>query len=282
MTHPQTRQDWERLLSTLRFRPSKAMGQNFLVETSVVQRILETAMITDEDVVLEIGPGLGILTGALVARAARVVAVELDADLASYLRRVYRREPRLSVVERDARHLQPEQLGLTTGYKVVANLPYSTATVILRHVLERVPRPATLTVMVQREVAERMVAQPPHMSLLSIATQLSSVPRIAFLVEPNAFSPPPRVESAVVQMVPVAEPMLDARTRETLFRLATLAFQAKRKTLSNSLANGLKLPKESVHAELERYKIDGMRRPQTLSVAEWRRLAQSSLGSPPK
>ncbi len=275
---PQRRQEWENLLRTLRLRPSKALGQNFLVEPAVVDRIVDVAAVSQSDVILEIGPGLGILTQALAARAARVVAVELDAELASYLWRVHEHSDRICIVERDARYVEPSSLGLPAGYKVVANLPYSTATVILRRLFEQRPLPATLTVMVQREVSERMVARPPNMSLLSIATQLSATARIAFTVPPGAFSPPPQVESAVVQLSPFGEPTLDAELRESLFALATLAFQAKRKTLSNSLANGLRWPKHTLAMELERNGIDPMRRPQSLSVSEWRQLASGPLG----
>lgn len=282
MPHPHTRHDWELLLKSSRIVPSKAMGQHFLVEPSIVDRIVETASISDVDHVLEVGPGLGILTSALVAQAARVIAVELDGDLAAYLRRAYRTETRLHIAEQDARYMRPGEFGFAPGYKVVANLPYSTATVILRRLLDHPPVPASLTVMVQREVAERMVAEPPRMSLLSIAVQLSADAHIAFIVPPKAFSPPPRVESAVVHLVPLVEPLVGEHDRLTLFRLATLAFQAKRKTLSNSLANGLKQSKETVTSELERLGVDGMRRPQTLSLIEWCHLARSSLGELPK
>jgi len=282
MPRPHSRQDWELLLKNSRVVPSKAMGQHFLVEPSIVDRIVETASISDVDHVLEVGPGLGILTSALVDRSARVVAVELDDELAAYLRRAFHTETRLHIAEQDARYVQPIDFDFAPDYKVVANLPYSTATVILRRLLDQPPAPASLTVMVQREVAERMVAQPPNMSLLSIAIQLSSHAHIAMVVPPEAFSPPPRVESAVVHLVPLGEPLIDDQDRAALFRLATLAFQAKRKTLSNSLAHGLKQSKETVATELERLGVDGMRRPQTLSLVEWCHVARSSLGELPK
>ena len=277
-SRPRTRQEWERLLRDLRVRPSRAMGQNFLVEPGVVDRILDIAEVSETDSVLEIGPGLGILTSALEERAAMTVAVELDSELTDYLRSKYRAEERVRIVEQDARYVDVEALGLLPTYKVVANLPYSTATVILRRLLEQSTPPASLTVMVQREVGDRMTAEPPAMSLLALATQLYSQARVAFVVGPEAFSPPPRVDSAVVRLDPHPSLPLPSDDRQSLFELATMAFQAKRKTLANSLAAGLSLPKSAVAYELTRIDIDPMRRPQTLTVAEWCRLAQSSLG----
>ena len=275
---PRTRAEWERLLRELRVRPSRALGQNFLVEPDVVDRILEVAEVSAVDSVLEIGPGLGILTTALAQRAAMTVAIELDGALAAYLRCSYQPEEHVHIVEQDARYVDVDVLGLSPRYKVVANLPYSTATVILRRLLEQSRPPASLTIMVQREVGDRMTAQPPDMSLLALATQLYSRARVAFVIGPEAFSPPPRVDSAVVRLDPFPSLPLRADQRQVLFELATMAFQAKRKTLANSLAAGLSRSKSSVEGELARLDIDPMRRPQTLTVAEWCRLAQSPLG----
>ena len=275
---PLTREEWERLLRRLRVRPSKALGQNFLVDPATIDRIIDVAQIEPEDTVLEIGPGLGTLTSRLSEVAARTVAVELDRELALYLRGVYGNDERVAIIERDARWIEPIALGLPAGYKVVANLPYSVATVILRRILECEPTPAMLTVMVQREVAERMTAGPPSMSLLGLAIQLSAVPQIAMHIPPDVFSPRPRVASAVVHLVPHADPLLDSRERDALFRIATIAFQARRKTLTNSLTKGLGIPKADMEQLLERASIDPMRRPQVLSVEEWCRLARGSLG----
>jgi 16S rRNA (adenine1518-N6/adenine1519-N6)-dimethyltransferase len=253
------------------------MGQNFLVDPEIVDRIIEAAAISETDSVLEIGPGLGILTDALAQHAAILVAVELDTELADYLQDIYAASDRVRIVERDARYVQPDLIGLPTEYKVVANLPYSTATVILRGLLQQHHPPASLTVMVQREVGERMSAQPPDMSLLSIATQLFAEVRLAFVVQRDAFSPPPRVESAVMRLTPRPVPP-DAARLKSLFHLATLAFQSKRKTLANSLSNGLGRSKGSVESDLAQLGIDPTRRPQTLSVTEWCLLSQSPLG----
>ncbi len=277
MATPQTRQEWEQLLRRLRFRPSKGMGQNFLVDPTTVERIVELANLGADDFVLEIGPGLGVLTAWIASRCSQVTAVELDHDLASYLRARFKDNERVSIIERDARWIEPVELGLPEGFKVIANLPYSVGTVIVRRLLERMPLPSSLTIMVQREVAERMTASPPQMSLLGLTTQLSADARVAFIVPPEVFSPSPKVESAVVQLVPRDAASLSPSQRIALFRLATIAFQSKRKTLSNSLANGLGMPKREIEEVLRLAEIAPMRRPQTLDLMDWCRLVDGPL-----
>jgi 16S rRNA (adenine1518-N6/adenine1519-N6)-dimethyltransferase len=249
------------------------MGQNFLVERSIVQRIADAAGISEGDLVMEIGPGMGILTRELLARGARVIAVELDTQLRQFLEHDLGANERLTLVERDARYIEiPEYVG-DRSYIVVANLPYSVATVIIRHFLESDSPPTALHVMVQREVAERMTASPPNMSLLALACQLYTEPEIAFIVPPDVFLPPPKVESAVVSMrVLPPRPLIQAE-RDMLFQLATMAFQRKRKTIANGLSQGLNIPKAELETALIGSHIDPMRRPETLTVEEWMSLS---------
>lgn len=272
---PRTRKDWHAILRDRGIRPARSMGQNFLVEPSVVRRIADAASVSDGDLVIEVGPGMGILTRELLARGAFVVAVELDRELKRFLEHDLGPHERLTLVERDARYVEiGDQVG-DRPYIVVANLPYSVATVIIRHFLESQSPPQALHVMVQREVAERMTATPPHMSLLALACQLYTDPKIAFIVPPDVFLPPPKVESAVVSMHVLPERPLTQTQRDRLFRLATMAFQRKRKTIANGLSQGMDLPKGELESVLSDSLIDPMRRPETLTVEEWISLTMS-------
>jgi 16S rRNA (adenine1518-N6/adenine1519-N6)-dimethyltransferase len=268
-------EEWAAILRKNRIRPSRSMGQNFLTSTEIVEEIVETAGVRPGDLVIEIGPGMGILTRQLLLAGARVIGVELDRELASLLRRELGDVNRFSLIEQDARHLDPALITSGEPYQVVANLPYSVATVIIRSFMEASTPPTRMTVMVQMEVAERMTAQPGDMSLLGLATSLYADAHIAMVVPPDVFLPPPKVDSAVV--------VLDSRSllpgtgasRDRMFQLATMAFQRKRKTISNGLAQGLGRPKTDIDALISDAGIDPMRRPQTLSVDDWLTIAEA-------
>jgi 16S rRNA (adenine1518-N6/adenine1519-N6)-dimethyltransferase len=250
------------------------MGQNFLVDPQVVNDIVDVAQVQAGNEVVEIGPGLGILTRELLGRKAHVLAVELDRDLKSFLEKDLAAFPNLTLIERDARHVELGQYLGERAYQVVANLPYSTGTVIIRRFLELERPPTSMTVMVQREVAERMVATVPSMSLLSLATQMFSTPELAFIVPPDVFLPPPKVESAVVHLTPHQSPLASPIEREKVFELATMAFQRKRKTIINGVSQGLGLPKPEVDGLLSRAGIDVSLRPQALALESWIDLAR--------
>jgi 16S rRNA (adenine1518-N6/adenine1519-N6)-dimethyltransferase len=259
---------WKEQLAALGLSPSKALGQNFLHDRGIVRRIADSAGIDPGDTVLEIGPGLGVLTAELAKRATRVVAVELDARLADHLRDTM--PANVAVVEADALAIDPSVLA-GPDYRVVANLPYSVATAIIRHLLEADPPPRALTVMVQREVAERIVAAPPAMSLLAVAVQFYALPRILFRIGGGAFIPPPRVESAVLAMEP-REPPLARGEHAAFFRVVAAGFGQRRKQLANALAAGLRLPRDAVTSALVGAGIAPTERAERLHVEDWVRL----------
>lgn len=259
----------QQLAAKLDIKPAKSMGQNFLVDRDVIEQTIAVAEVEASDTVLEIGPGLGMLTSELVKRCRELVIVELDHDLAAYLRREYGGSGRMKVVEADGRHIQLPELGLGPATKVVANLPYSVGTVIVRHLLNAEPRPRALTVMLQREVAERMATGPPDASLLSLSVQLFATPETAFVVPPDAFWPEPKVDSAVIHLDVRSQPLLAEADRSFLFRVVTAAFRAKRKTLANSLAPALQANKIDMSAMLIESGIDPMARPQHVALAQW-------------
>ena len=274
---PAARREWTALMTRLGIRPNKGLGQNFLFERGIVQRMVRTAKITRDDQLVEIGPGLGILTDELLLRAASVTAVELDRNLASHLRAQFGDRDGFTLVEGDALRVDfSEHLDPTRPYKVAANLPYGIAAAVVRRLLELPHPPVQLTVMLQLEVAERLTATPPDMTILGVATQFYAEPRIAFQVPPTVFIPPPKVESAVAILDVRADPPLPPGDRRTFFRIVNAGFRQKRKQVANSIAAELDLPKVDVSAWLESAEIDPMRRAQTLTVAEWVRLTQTA------
>lgn len=251
-------------------RAKRSLGQNFLVDRRVLARIVDAAELSPTDQVLEIGPGRGILTERLADVAGRVTAVELDDVLAARLSARFADRSNVCVVPGDASTVDVgELLDTSSGYKLVANLPYYAATPIVRRFLEMDDGPHLMVVMVQREVARSMTAAPGKMSLLSVATQLYGRPRIIASVPPRAFRPAPKVTSAVVRIDVYERPALELSSEREFFRLVRAGFSARRKQLRNALSQGLDVPAAEVERLLSRAGIDPKRRAETLSLAEW-------------
>jgi 16S rRNA (adenine1518-N6/adenine1519-N6)-dimethyltransferase len=253
-------------------RARHALSQNFLADADVLDAIIGEAQPVAGDRILEIGPGLGLLTGGLLAAGADVTAVELDHGLAAFLRDRF--EPALAsgaltLVEGDA--LDQDLLHLVAPpYAVVANLPYHITSPILHALLGDVPRPERAILMVQREVAERIAAPPGKMSYLSVFVQYHARVRVAFRVPPEAFEPEPAVESAVIVVEPFdADDRLTADEEDGLWRLVQAAFRERRKMIHNVLSRQLPVEPSRVAAALAASGIDPDRRPQTLAVGEW-------------
>lgn len=254
--------------------PKKSLGQNFLVDETHLARIAATADLSPDDTVLEIGPGLGVLTRHLAEQAGRVVAVELDDRLLPLLADRFAQQAHVTFVHADILDVRPADLVHNVPYKVVANLPYYITSAVLRHLLEADQPPMLAVVMVQREVARRMCAQPGDMSLLAVGVQFYAVPKIVQKVPAGAFHPRPKVDSAVVRLdvrpqtaVPDVEP-------EWYFTVVRAGFSQKRKQLRNSLSAGLGMAKDEVVAKMQAAGIDPRRRAETLSLAEWGTLAK--------
>jgi len=257
------------LLRQLGLRPRKRFSQSFLVDARIPEQIVRAAEVDPTDEVLEIGPGLGILTRALAERAARVVAVELDRDLAAALPRLVPENAR--IVAGDALALDPAD-HFAGPYKLVANLPYSITSPVLFRYLGVSPRPTLLVVMVQREVAERIAARSGQLSYLAVAVQSVASVRIVRLIPPGAFFPPPKVHSAVVRLDPLPTSLVPAERRDGFLALVRAGFAQPRKQLANSLAQGLGGPKSEALELLGRAGIAPERRPQELDLEEWARL----------
>jgi 16S rRNA (adenine1518-N6/adenine1519-N6)-dimethyltransferase len=253
-------------------RARHALSQNFLADADVLSQILEVADPEPDGRVLEIGPGLGLLTAGLLDAGASVTAVELDRGLAMFLRERFEAPlaaGSLRLIEGDA--LDQDLVNLVEPpYDVVANLPYHITSPILHALLGSAPRPRRLVLMVQREVAERIAAAPGKMSYLSVFVQYHARVRVAFRVPPAAFEPEPAVESAVIVVEPYdLDDRLPAEEEDQLWRLVQAAFRERRKMLHNVLARQLPFDAARVVAALETAGIAPDRRPQTVAVGEW-------------
>lgn len=260
-----------KLLRRSGLKARKRLGQHFLIDEQVLEKIITAAELNKDDTVVEVGPGLGVLTTELAKRAGRVVAIELDDRLAELLEETTSSCENVSIVNEDVLKVSPSELlkGESKSYRVVANLPYYITSPVLRHFLEAEIQPEIMVVMVQKEVAEEIAAEPGKMSMLSIGVQLYGQPEIVEYVPSASFYPSPEVDSAVLKVVPYTQPPVEIDDREGFFTLVRAGFSAARKQLPNSLAQGLSIPKTDVLALLERGGIEPKRRAETLSIREW-------------
>jgi 16S rRNA (adenine1518-N6/adenine1519-N6)-dimethyltransferase len=267
------------LLRQFNLTPKKSLGQNFLVDERAAGRIVEAADPSADDVVLEVGPGLGALTFHLARAAARVVAVELDQRLMPVLDYTLADCDNVELVHGDVLELDLATL-LPSEYKVVANIPYYITSALLRHLLEGRIQPSLIVLTVQEQVAQRIVAGPGEMSLLALSVQFYGRPSIVTRLKAGAFYPRPKVDSAVVRidLRPDARPTLGVADVELFFQLARAGFGQRRKQLRNALARGLARPPAEVEAALTAAGIDPKRRAETLAPEEWAALTAAFIG----
>ena len=259
--------------------PKKGLGQHFLIDRNILNKVIRTAGIEKEDVVLEVGPGLGEMTLALARQAKRVMAIEIDPKLVAILKKKMEALPNVEVVRSDILRLNFNQFLEKEGQpiKVVANLPYHISTPLLFRFIESKEVFTTFTLTLQKEVAERMVAPPGGKDYgpLSIFIQIFLDLSICFSIKPSAFFPPPKVESAVVHMVWKEKPIVTQQNKEWFKKVVKACFSYRRKTLANALKHSeLTLP-ESVGLKMEEIGIDPHRRPETLTIQEFVRLAEA-------
>ncbi len=265
-----------RRLRQLDLRARKRLGQHFLIDRHVLQQISTAAELAADDTVLEIGPGLGILTRELARKAGRVIAVELDDKLADFLKQELTSFPSVTILNEDILKINPADVLPKTGrYKVVANLPYYVTSPVLRHFLEARLKPNLMVVMVQKEVAETIVAGPGKRSLLSISVQFYGRPTIISRVPANAFYPAPEVDSAILRIELYLKPAVAVDDADSFFETVRAGFANPRKQMANSLSYGLKLPKIDVAHLLAEADIAPQRRAETLTIEEWAGLWQA-------
>ena len=263
-----------RLLAAEKLRPRRSLSQNFLTDGAALDAIVGAAALSPGERVVEVGPGLGVLTRRLLAAGARVLAVELDPRLAAYLRRELGEVPGFELIEADALTLHPREIFPGEPFKLVANIPYHITSPLLHAFLEG-ERPPDLTVLlVQREVAERVSAPPGQMSYLSVFVQNVTEAAIVSVVPARAFEPEPEVDSAILRLRRRARPNVPpGPAREPFYRVVQAGFRQRRKQIHNGLARELPIDTPTVLEALVACGVDGERRPQTLTLDEWACLA---------
>jgi len=274
------------LLRHFDLQARKGLGQHFLIDEEVLKLITSAAELTPTDVIIEIGPGLGVLTRELAGQAGWVVTIELDNKLAAILKQTLASFNNVAIINADILSVDPAALlqeqkarfppaiDSPFSYKVVANLPYYITSPVLRHFLEASVKPQTMVLMVQKEVAEAIVAEPGQMSLLSISVQFYGEPRIVSYVPARCFYPAPEVDSAILRVKLYPQPAVAVADKESFFGLVRAGFSASRKQIANSLAQGLGLSKAEVLPLLEKASIVPQRRAETLTLEEWAQLWQ--------
>jgi 16S rRNA (adenine1518-N6/adenine1519-N6)-dimethyltransferase len=254
------------LTMTTKIEAKKSLGQNFLINEGVLDRIILEAALTAADTVVEVGPGRGALTRRLAATGARVIAVEKDRRLIEPLQEQFADNPKVSIIEGDILAFDPSAHGLAPGsYLVVANIPYYLTSRLLRQMLSVWPAPRSAVLMVQHEVAQRMMATPPDMNLLALSVQLYAVPSVVMRVRRGSFRPMPTVDSVVIHLR--VKPDTDRAAAERVLALAKRVFAHKRKQLKATIAP------EALIAS----RINPSARPQELGPEDWQRVVTNLL-----
>lgn len=289
------------LLSHYHLNPNKTYGQNFLMDETILEDMIDEAGVGKNDVVLEVGPGIGNLTERLLDRAKKVISIEKDPQFLTVLKLLKKEHKNfdyklgdvlevdfqklLSSVIPDATSAKREgdpgsqrkilkQVQDDINYKVVANIPYYITGKIVQLFVKAEHKPTSLTLLMQKEVAENIVAKPGQLNLLAISTQLYGEARLVRVVQANKFYPAPKVDSAVVHIELYKKPKYKIDDEQKLFRVMRACFTGKRKQLHNTLTNNLKLDKHEVEKVLQELKIDPAIRPQQLTIDQWLELTK--------
>jgi len=265
---PADRDQLQTLLRRHRIDLKHSLGQNFMVDPAVRDRVADAAGVTSGDEVLEVGAGAGALTVALAQRSHRIVAVELDQRLVPLLREVLGGSQNVEVVEADILKLDQSELFPHGGHVVAGNIPYNLTGALIRKLLDAPPRPKRLSLVVQKEVAERWTAL-SGASLATVAVQVFATASVPFTIPASAFEPPPRVDSACVILDVRDRPAVDVPDLDAFFRLVEAVFQFRRKQLGGALGRISGIGSTSAAARLRDVGIDPARRPQTLGLSEW-------------
>ena len=259
------------------FKHKKSLGQNFLKNQNVIDKIVSHASVKDRCVV-EIGPGEGVLTEALAQKAQRVVAIELDDRLIDALKSRFKKYENVIIVHDDVLHMNIEEIvkkySTDFEYDVVANIPYYITAPIIRLFLETKNKPREIILMVQKEVAERLSAQPGQMSVLAVSAQYYADVEYLFSVPREDFEPVPNVDSAVVKLK-IKDKQQELLSNKNFFQIVKIGFSAKRKTLANNLANGLQIDKKEIERILEQQGLGSSARAQELSIQDWKNLQKA-------
>jgi 16S rRNA (adenine1518-N6/adenine1519-N6)-dimethyltransferase len=261
--------------------PLKRLGQNFLINHGVRQKIIQVADLGRGDMVLEIGPGLGTLTQALAGRAKKVIAIEKDKKFVAILKETLKGYDNVKIIQNDILKFDIESLEFDCklkigNWKLIANLPYYITSPVIRKFLENTNRPKEMLLMVQKEVAQRICSNPPDMSLLAVSVQFYANPQIISYVSKGSFWPAPKVDSAILRLTPQSNTNLRMNANDTnkFFNVVRAGFSAPRKQLAGNLAKNLKIEHHIIEKEMEKARIEPSRRAETLTIEEWIKLAE--------
>jgi len=260
------------LLKTNKFWAKKSLGQNFLVDNEALNKIVEAAEIKPDDFVIEIGPGLGVLTDELNGKAKKIIAIEKDQELAEYIKD--KKFEKLTILNQDVLTTNIPELVGDQKYKVVANIPYYITSKIIRLFLEQEEKPELMVLLVQKEVAERICAEPGDMSVLAISVQYYARPEIIDIVPANSFFPAPKVDSAIIRITRIEQSIASSKNEKEFFRLVNIGFASKRKTLSNNISAGYRIDKKKAADIIRSVGFNENVRAQELSVEDWKKLLQ--------
>ncbi|MFA5877893.1 MAG: 16S rRNA (adenine(1518)-N(6)/adenine(1519)-N(6))-dimethyltransferase RsmA [Candidatus Staskawiczbacteria bacterium] len=258
-------------LKNIRIHPSKGLGQNFLVDKATLNKIVSAAGIKPSDNILEIGPGTGILTQELAKKAKKVIAIEKDVKMVELLRETLKDFKNVEIVPKDILKIKDEDL--FRDYKLVANLPYYITSPVIRKFLEIKNQPKVMILMVQKEVAQRICAKPPRMNLLAVSVQFYGTPEIINYVPKESFWPKPKVDSAIIKIVP--KKSLESLKPELFFKIVKAGFSHPRKQILGNFKNILKIGGENLLAWLKANSVSPDRRAESLSVGDWINLAET-------
>ncbi len=252
-------------------KPEKSKGQNFLINESVYEKIIESANLNKDDTVLEVGPGLGFLTFKLAKKAKKVIAVEIDSKISDFLQTSIQAQEikNIKVFNKDILKAKGSNFSKIGKYKIVSNLPYNISSIFLRKFLSLSNKPELIILMLQKEVVERIIAKPPKMSLLAVSVQFYSDVALILNVPSDDFYPAPEVNSAIIKITPNKKRLESYEEEKKFFSLLRIAFKSKRKMLKNNLSSGLNLKMEEVLKCLNDLKIDEKTRPEQLNIDDW-------------
>jgi len=263
------------LLKKYRTHPSKRLGQNFLINGAILKKVIKAADLHPQDTVLEIGPGIGVLTQGLARTAKKVIAIEKDPKMCEILKETLKNFKNVEIIQADILKLDPKPYALKP-YKLVANLPYYIAAPVIRKFLESKIQPKSMILMVQKEVAQRICSKPPDMSILAVSIQFYAKTEIISYVSKKSFWPSPKVDSAIIKIIPRQFCVPVSRQfRERFFRIVKAGFAHPRKQILNNLSNELKYNKEKVKSWLLKNNIQPGQRAETLTLEDWIKLTKS-------
>ena len=270
-----SRKNIKDLLKKHQLRPLKHFGQNFLIDKRALRKIVAAADLSSQDTVLEIGPGIGALTQELAKKAGKVIAVEKDRNMVDILKETLKDFKNVQMVKGDILKILNSKFIIHNSYKVVANLPYYIVAPVIRKFLEMTEvRPQSMILMVQKEVAQRICAKPPHMSLLAVSVQFYATPEIISYVSKKSFWPQPKVDAAIIKIIPSVKLRLTEES-DLFFKIVKAGFSQPRKQLINNLSKALKIDREKTKTWLLKNKIQPTQRAETLSIDDWLNLTKT-------